>query len=134
MDNTPKQKESFAKRFVKALIDLVEFCNKAENKAKPIDEVLQSYKVSDWDGDEALTKRLCEYVDNFYAQRLEFEKSKKKADVWLKGEIDKTINELSPDATDEEKKELKKLFVEGIDAKIETLANEVSANYDDVVI
>ncbi len=126
------EKESFVTLFARKVKELASAYS-SRDKSLADNDFYAKHKVSDLAEEDFVTQELCEYIDTFYDKRSEYESSELSSDEWFENEVDRTVDELMPDATEEEREQFHRIIADGIDKQAEAQLEAVKYCLEDVV-
>lgn len=115
-------KDTFIALFIQKFEELFNlFRDRKDNKSE--NEFYRDRRVSDSEHEGFVTDELCEYIDTYYEKKREFMASGQDPDEWFKKDVDKSISDVMPDASEEERDEIMQEVLKGIDDQNSDIAD-----------
>ncbi len=125
------ERTTFISLFKQGLEELLERYRSKDESVSDYDFFV-NHRVTDLEEEELLNREICDYVEAFYRKRREYEDSSLAPDEWFAQQVDDTIVELFPDATETEKNDFRQAVVDGIDRQSSDTAEALRLTMEEV--
>ena len=125
------ERTTFISLFKQGLEELLERYRSKDESVSDHDFFV-NHRVTDLEEEELLNREICDYVEAFYRKRREYEDSSLAPDEWFAQQVDNTIVELFPDATEAEKDDFRQAVVDGIDRQSSDTAEALRLTMEEV--